>query len=202
MKKLIGSRHCIMALALKLICIIPLAGCGGSSGGSGTGTHTPGWTHPSSLSDNISPDGSPAFYPKAAMDGSGAAIVAWEQRDGANNQIFMSEYRNGNWTHPADLNDNISPDGRDVSEGPRAAMDGSGNALVVWHQADGTGSKIFMSEYRGGSWTHPSTVTDNISTDGQDASNPQVAMDGSGNAIIVWEQYDGADWQIYMSEYR
>ncbi len=159
------------------------------------------WTHPSSLSDNISPDGQDASIPQVAMDDNGNAIIVWSQSDGSNYQIFKSEYRSGTWTHPSSLTDNISPDGQDAST-PQVAMDDNGNAVIVWYQSDGSNYQIFKSEYRSGSWTHPASLSDNISPDGQNASLPQVAMDDNGNAIIVWSQYDGSNYQIFKSEYR
>jgi hypothetical protein len=81
-------------------------------------------------------------------------------------------------------------------------MDDNGNAIITWYQSDGFKNQIFKSEYRGGVWHHPSSLTDNISPDGQSASYPQVAMDNNGNAIITWEQLDGSNWQIFKSEYR
>jgi len=51
-------------------------------------------------------------------------------------------------------------------------------------------------------WTNPSTLSDNISPNGQDAYDPQVAMDNNGGAIITCQQSDGFNWQIFKSEYR
>jgi hypothetical protein len=135
------------------------------------------------------------------MDENGNAIVAWHQSDGSYNQIFISEYRGGDWTHPADLTDNISPGGQSASS-PLVAMDNNGNAVVVWGQSDGSYNQIFMSEYRGGDWTHPAGLTDNISPD-DDTWGHQVAMDNNGNAIVVWNGYDGSTYYgTFMSEYR
>jgi len=161
------------------------------------------WRHPSDLSDNISPDGQDALSPRVAMDNNGNAIVLWQQYDGSNNQIFVSEYRNGSWKHPSDLSDNISPDGSSAWPS-QVAMDNNGNAIVLWQQYDSSNySQIFMSEYRNGSWVHPSDLSDNISPDGSSASLAQVAMDNNGNAIVLWEQYDSSNNnQIFMSEYR
>ncbi len=159
------------------------------------------WKHPSDLNDNISLDGQDATLPQVAMDNSGNAIIAWQQSDGANNQIFMSEYRNGSWKHPSSLTDNISPDGQNAYL-PRVAMDNSGNAIISWLQSDGTNAQVFMSEYRNGSWKHPSALTDNISPDGENAYTPDIAMDDNGNAIIVWRQSYGSTKQVYKSEYR
>jgi len=159
------------------------------------------WTHPASLSDNISPDGQHAYAPQVAMDDNGNAVIVWRQSDGSNYQIFKSEYRSGTWTHPASLCDNISPDGQNARY-PQVAMDANGNAVIVWSQYDGSNYQIFKSEYRSGTWTHPASLTDNISPDGQNADYPQVAMDDNGNAVIVWRQFDGSNYQIFKSEYR
>jgi mRNA-degrading endonuclease HigB of HigAB toxin-antitoxin module len=159
------------------------------------------WTHPSSLSDNISPDGQDAEFPQVAMDNSGNAIIVWMQLDGSNWQIFKSEYRNGTWTHPADLTDKINPDVQHADI-PQVAMDNNGNAIIVWEQYNGSVYQIFKSEYRNGTWTHPEDVADNISPDEEYAYNPQVAMDDNGNAIIVWMQSDGSNDQIFKSEYK
>lgn len=159
------------------------------------------WALPTNLSDNISPDTQDGFNPQVAMDNSGNTIIVWFQSDGVYNQIYMSEYRNGSWTSPADLSDNISPDNQAVTQA-KVAMDDNGNAVIVWRQQDGTHEQIFMSEYRNGSWTHPTGLSDNISPDGQDVLNPQLTMDNNGNTIIVWQQSDVNNEQIFMSEYR
>ena len=158
------------------------------------------WTNPASVADNISPDGGGNawfLFPQVAMDSNGNAIIVWQQHNGTNYRIFKSEYRNGVWKYPSSLDDNISPDGQDAWP-PQVAMDNNGNAIIVWYQRDESNIyQIFKSDYRGGTWTNPSSLSDNISPDGQDAVYPQVAMDNNGNAIIVWEQY-----YIFKSEYR
>jgi hypothetical protein len=53
-----------------------------------------------------------------------------------------------------------------------------------------------------GVWHNPTSISDHISPDGQDVGLPQVAMDNNGDAIIVWNQSDGAVYQIFKSEYR
>jgi hypothetical protein len=87
------------------------------------------------------------FSPDVAMDNNGNAIIVWKQFDGLHNQIFKSEYRSGLWTHPANLSDNISPDGTTCYY-PEVAMDDNGNAIITWSQTDGSYHRIFMSEYR------------------------------------------------------
>ncbi len=161
------------------------------------------WTQPTSTAQHISPSGSgqTAQNPQVAMDSNGNAIVVWQQSDGAFYQIYKSEYRNGAWTHPANLAANISPDSQNAVN-PQVAMDNNGNAIIVWQQNDGpTYTQIYKSVYRNGTWTHPTNLTtDHISLDNQNASAPQVAMDNNGNAIITWMQASNSS--VFKSEYR
>jgi len=158
------------------------------------------------------------------MDNNGNAVIAWYQYDGANNQVYKSEYRGGVWTNPANLSDHISPAGgaNSIMVTPmgfstmRVAMDNNGNAIITWFLSESVEtvsepdsqtweaySFIFKSEYRGGVWHNPA-VSDAIS--GGDAYYPQVAMDNNGNAIIVWQQEFGnagnMSEMIFKSEYR
>ena len=159
------------------------------------------WDDPSGLSDNISPNGQPATSAQVALNSSGEALIAWFQSDGSRFQIFRSEFRNGSWSDPTGLTDNISPDGQ-FAFLPQVALNAGGEAVIVWAQSDGARQQIFRSEYRNGVWSDPAGLTDNISPDGQGAFNPQVAMNAGGDAVIVWQQSDGASPQIFRSEYR
>lgn len=160
------------------------------------------WTHPSGLTNNISPDGQDAAsHLSVAMDNNGNAIIAWTQSDGSNNLVYMSEYRSGSWSHPANLSANISPSGANCDQ-VTAVMDNNGNAMIVWRQDTGSGIQIYKSEYRSGSWTHPTDLNDFVSVATTDCSYPDAAMDDNGNAIIIWTQADGTHLQIFKSEYR
>jgi len=180
-----------------------------------------GWTaEPDVITDSLSPRISGnATGPKVAMDNNGNAIIAWEQTvseaqphpyfpssDPADdpveiNHIFKSEYRGGSWSNPVNQLDNISPSGLHATN-PRVAMDDSGSALITWVQSDANDLQLFKSEYRGGTWTHPTSLTDNISPDNESVASADVAMDNLGNAIIAWRQFDGNRYMIYKSEYR
>jgi uncharacterized protein YheU (UPF0270 family) len=162
------------------------------------------WSDPSSLSDNISLITQDAVSPQVALNDNGESVIVWRQSDGANEQVFRSEYRDGAWSDPASLMGNISPDGTDVSIFglPQVALNNQGEAVIVWAQSDGSNDQIFRSEYRGGAWSDPGGLSVNISPNGEDATSPQVSMNDEGEAIIVWSQSDGSNAQIFRSEYR
>lgn len=159
------------------------------------------WSFPADLDDNFSSDGQNVYDIQAAMTDHGDALVVWRQSNGNNDQIFMSHFVGGQWTHPSGLADNISPDGQNASN-PQVAMNSNGDALIVWSQSDGVNVQIFKSEYRSGVWKHPLDLLDNISPDARSASDAVAAMDDAGDALIVWTQSDGSDTQTFLSEYR
>ncbi len=150
----------------------------------------------------VSPFGRNADYQsRVAMSGSGQAAITWRQYDGANWQIYKSEYRNGVWERPDDISVNISPDGQDA-ENPQVVMDAAGNTVITWQQSDGANDQIYKSEYRFGAWTHQVDLNaDNISIGGQDAERPALAMNPGGDALVAWQQNDGANLQIFKAEY-
>jgi len=153
-------------------------------------------------SEIISVSGSDAINPRVSHNSSGDGVVVWEQSDGSNSQIFRSErVSGGSWTIPASLADNISFDGEAATQA-QVSVSESGDALIVWEQSDGSNSQIFKSEKRGGSWVNPSSLTDNISLDGQSATSADVSMNDDGEAVIAWSQSDGSNTQIFSLLYQ
>jgi len=78
-----------------------------------------------------------------------------------------------------------------------------GNNVWLVVAADGSAEISANGQrYRLGSlhWGNPWGLHDNISPDGQNSTYPQVVMDNSSNAMIVWQQIDGAKFQIFKSE--
>ena len=164
------------------------------------------WSHPVDLTpaSYINPAGSFVFEdPRVAMDDLGNTIIVWRQHEDLAStinidapQLYVSEYRGGVWTHPADRTATFSLTGRPVRFAPDVAMDNNGDAVVVWRQHSGTSQGAFLPhrrEYRAGVW---SAVPDAFFSAGDtitpvqsgNISGIKVAMDISGNAIIVWDQ--------------
>ena len=67
---------------------------------------------------------------------------------------------------------------------PQVAMDGGGNAIVVFWQHEGGRINIVANRYvNGAGWGTAAA----IEADGTgDTSAPQIAMDAAGNATVVW----------------
>jgi hypothetical protein len=146
---------------------------------------TPLWLTPYNVSD----PGQDGFEPEVVEDQSGNMMFVWTRSDGANLRI-QSKFRaaDGTW----DATQTISDPSGDASE-PQVAFDPSGNAIAVWNRFDGSKTRV-QAAFRpsGGGFGTPQT----LSGAGQNASNPQVSMDNSGNAVAVWERLDGVKLRI------
>ena len=81
---------------------------------------------------------------------------------------------------------------------PAIAIDPAGNVVVVWGYFDGTDQVIQASERPAGGAFTP---LDEISAGGVDSFEPEVAVDGSGDAIAVWEEY-GATETLVKAAYK
>jgi hypothetical protein len=121
----------------------------------------------------------------------------WEQYDATGRRnIMANRYTpSGGWG-TATL---IETDNGSADSPPQVAMDGSGNAIAVWTQHDANYYYNIMSNRYTPSGGWGTAVL--IETDNGDAAYPQVAMDGSGNAIAVWQQSDRTRTNIWANRY-
>ncbi len=135
-----------------------------------------------------------AYSPQVAMDGSGIAVAVWSQSDGTRQNVWANRCSPSGVWGTAEL---LETDNAGHALMQRVAMDGSGNAVAVWRQSDGT--RLHVSANRcdaSGVWG----TAERIETDdAADADWPAVAMDGSGDAVAVWQRYDGADYSVWAN---
>ncbi len=137
-----------------------------------------------------------AHSPQVALDASGNAVAVWQQSDGTRYNIRANRYTpSGGWGTATVIESDDAGD----AQGPQVAMDGSGNAIAVWYQSDGTRTNIWANRYTpSGGWGTAAVIeTDNAG----DAQSPQVAMDGSGNAVALWHQYAGSRFHVWANRY-
>jgi hypothetical protein len=84
---------------------------------------------------------------------------------------------------------------------PTLAIDGSGDATVLWVRASGPDETLVQSAYRpaGGSWQEPTTVSNAPSIEPE----PKLRLDAAGDATAVWEATGGAEGRRELeSAYR
>jgi hypothetical protein len=139
-----------------------------------------------------------AYTPHVAVDSSGNAIAVWYQSDGNLSNIWANRFDGVNlkWGVPT----LIAMDGLGDAYNPEVVFDPSGNAIVVWYQSDGNQSDIWANRFDGTKlkWGTSTLIeTDNLG----DAEDPHVAVDSSGNAIVVWYQSDGNLSNIWANRF-
>lgn len=125
------------------------------------------------------------------MEANGNAMVVWSQFDvvGQRTNVLANRYIVGSgWGTPtpietSDLNAGVS----DI------ALDGTGNIMVVLHQQTSAASSvigsIYTNRFSNGSWGTAALVKSAIPYLSQSA----IAMNASGNAMVVWQEDDGFD---------
>jgi PKD repeat protein len=137
----------------------------------------------------VSQAGVAGSEPQVAVDGAGNTTVVWVSGSSPNRNI-RSAYRptDGSWEASISLLNGILD-----CHDPQLAVNPSGTAVVV---ADcDAGAAGMNSAYRasaGGSWT-PNVVSGSTS-----GTEPRVALDGAGNAVLVWAKSD----DTVQSSYR
>ncbi len=113
----------------------------------------------------------------------GEAAVAWA--DLQRGSVQAATLRNGAWT----LN---SPPATHLyatceTPPPQAAVDGSGNTLLVW--IGDTGQVTAEDLSAAGVWAAPARSISTVPPGGH-ASEPHLSVDAAGDALVTWTAYD------------
>jgi Divergent InlB B-repeat domain len=136
-----------------------------------------GWSAP----EAISTLGLEAHAPQLAVDSAGDAVAAWYRFDGSVGSVEgTNRVAGGPWTSPV----RHSPIGAEA-EAPQLAISPFGVAQVVWSGwNEATHNYVLRGDQQrlDGSWK-PSIT---ISLEGEEAYGPHLAVDASGDAVVVW----------------
>jgi hypothetical protein len=135
---------------------------------------------------DLSAVGQHAYSPEVAVDPPGNAVAVWQTNDGTHSivQAAVRPAASGVWQTPQDL----SAAGQDAWYS-QVALDPSGNAIAIWDRWNG-GTEIVQAALRpvaSGVWETPKDVSGAC----EYAHLPQIALDGAGNAVAVWERWNG-----------
>jgi hypothetical protein len=128
-------------------------------------------------------------------DGRGNVLAVWDRVDG-DRQVIEYAGRavdSEQWSAPVE----ISAPLRMVSP-PRLAVSPAGDAVAVWWARPDGNTPVVQAAARlagSSSWSGPVDV----STPGGTELHPDVAIDHRGNAVAVWQRYDGTRSVIQAS---
>ncbi len=140
----------------------------------------------------ISNTSNDAYMPSVKMDAAGNMVAVWIAFDGSEYVLHTASCPSaGSWSSITTL----STSGSNVGN-INLLITESGDAHVIWDEDDGSNSAIFYATlpYQG-SWSAAASVSNTT----EYAYLPSVALDGSGNAVATWLQFDGSDVFVWAS---
>ena len=141
-------------------------------------------------------DAGDALAPQLAVDTEGNAVVVWTQFDGMTFDIWSNRYTpSSGWG----TSKRIEHEDQGDASSPHIGVDANGNAVAVWAHSDGMTVDIWSNRYTPGTgWGMAERIEVN---DLGDAREPRIAVDPSGNAVVVWKQPDGTSEKIWSNRY-
>jgi hypothetical protein len=141
---------------------------------------------------------------RLAVDGNGDESLAWISSDmSAGTAVPFATYRSagGSWLTPSRLS--VGSATKPLTFGPAVAIDPHGDGTVVWQFQDqpGAHSVIQASRHVPGGLFDWSFIPSTLSNSAQDAFDPAVAADSSGNVTAVWGDNTGSAEQILGADF-
>jgi hypothetical protein len=139
---------------------------------------------------NLSDPGQSAFFPQVGVDADGDAVFTWERFDGANSRVqARARSAAGALSGVQDL----SAAGQTALDPQVAVRRKNGAAVFTWVRSDGTNNRV-QARARSAAGTLSAVQT--LSSAGQNAAEPQVAVDADGDGVFTWRRFDGANSRV------
>jgi hypothetical protein len=136
----------------------------------------------------LSDAGMRATFPGVGIDQNGNSVFSWQVLSPA---IVQASARSSTGTLSAVQTLSMGP-----ASLPQVAVDPNGNAVFVWVRRDGTtdcgGSGCFRIRAVARTAAGVLSTVQTLSPAAQNATNPQVGVDQSGNAVFVWTLLGGS----------
>src|SRR3954451_560852 len=141
-----------------------------------------------SIVQTLSTSGQNASNSQVAVDDGGDAVFTWERYDGAEWRAQTRARAAGLFLSPVQT----LSDAGESALFPRVAVDADGDAVFTWRRFDGSGNFCcFRAQARARSAAGSLSAVQTLSTGGQGAFDPRVAVDPDGDAVFTWTRSDG-----------
>ncbi len=136
--------------------------------------------------------------PSLIADGSGGAIIAWQdQRSGTNYDIYAQRVNSAGQVQwiangaamALSLADHFNP---------QIISDGAGGAIITWNDWGSGTSEIYAQRVSSAGAAQWAAAGNIICTAAGDQLNPKITSDGSGGAIITWTDLRSGNSDIYV----
>ena len=136
--------------------------------------------------------------PQIVGDGAGGAVITWEDGRGTNYDIYAQRIdASGAALWPA--NGVAVCAAVAAQRRPMMAANGAAGAIITWYDQRGGDNDIYAQLVNASGVVQWTTNGVAVSTATSFQMNPALASDGSGGAIITWQDFrNGADYDIYV----
>jgi hypothetical protein len=155
------------------------------------------WPHDPNVSLPVCSASGEQQYPRIVSDDAGGGIIAWADQRSGNWDIFAQRvHASGSvqWTADGDSICVLSQD----QGSPRLASDGAGGAIIVWEDNRSGNYDIYAQRVNASGVRMWAANGRALCTAALGQRYPQVAADGFGGVIIVWQDNRTAvDWDVY-----
>jgi hypothetical protein len=152
---------------------------------------------------NIRPGGVPICTadgdqtaPQFISDGTGGGIVTWQDFRFGEWDIYAQRVDGTGIAHWADNGIPICAEDGDQTM-PSIVPDGAGGAIIIWEDYREGNYDIYAQRVTADGDTLWAADGMPVDTSMGDQANLSVVPDGSGGAIMVWEDTRNGDWEIY-----
>lgn len=141
-------------------------------------------------------------YSQIVSDTMGGAIITWEdKRNGTKSDIYSQRVNLAGdiqWT----INGVSLGTGNYTQGGPQICSDDAGGAIITWHDyRSGKNYDIYTQWINSTGSVKWIVNGEAISTAIEDQVVPQICSDGTGGAIIIWNDYrSGNSYDIYAQK--
>ena len=153
-----------------------------------------GWSSPVTI---VAVDMVDALYPSIGIDEDGNMLVTWVQYEMSAPSIWAMRYDVvDGWSAPEKIGDS------GMYGMPVLAVNADGDAICAWSHdnASTTYVEVWSCTYASGTgWNAPLLSGHSSSSDHED---PQVAIDGRGNAAVVWWSHGSFDDGVHYRPYK
>ncbi|MDP1676259.1 MAG: T9SS type A sorting domain-containing protein [Bacteroidota bacterium] len=162
------------------------------------------WSTNPAVNNAISTAAGEQTNPAIISDGLGGAIITWrDNHNGASYDIYaqrINAYGVIQWTANG-VAISIAPSNQSI---PAIVSDGSGGAIITWFDSrSGVDNDIFAQKINGSGTVQWKADGVTISNAAGSQSSPAIVSDGSGGAIITWQDdslNNGANNNIYAQK--
>ena len=127
------------------------------------------------------------------VDRASQAELVWVEQAGAQNDLYLSEYKNGTW-QPGQL----IAESKLLSITPTIARDNTGHIWVVWSGRSGKTTDLYYSVSQSNGWSLPMKIETNLVSN----LSPCLTMDQHNQLWLAWSGFDGEDDDIFFSRWN